>query len=285
MISVPVMRIAQIVLPNASAYERKLQRIDHAILSGRHQVLTVDSTEELDADLAHVYGTDLPAAIFRRFPIPYVAPAAPREARFRFRQPVKPRYVLSPVAPIDPEAYVQHLPEAVEDSYFSTGSDPAGSGQAGLPVLHFVGVFDSARPGVRNMLEQTLARIQRFRTDIEFRVFDTPPTPDDLAGVEAWVDPATRESDFDGYTAEAIAAGKAVVASRTSINSQRLENGRTGFLVPCNDPNEMTHAILTALFKLEVAELKIGAARQTVGKFRPRQRLRILEKIYEAVAS
>ena len=40
------------------------------------------------------------------------------------------------------------------------------------------------------------------------------------------------ENDFDGFVAEAIAAGTAVIASRTAINVQRLEKGRTGVLVP-----------------------------------------------------
>lgn len=273
------MRIAQIVLPNASFYERKSQRIDHAFLSERHEVTVVDPRAFFEADVAHVYGNDLAAPLFRRFPIPYVASAEPHLPRFRFVRPIKPRYVLSPIAPIDPKAYLQNVPEAVEERYFKE------TGQAGVPVLHYVGAFDGQRPGVRSMLELTLARIQRFRTDVTFRVFDSAPTPDDLTGVEAWLDPATLENDYDGFTAEAIAAGKAVVAARTAINAQRLENGRTGFLVPCNDSNEMTHAILAALFKLEVARQKIEAARQTVGKFRPRQRLRVLERIYQAVAS
>ena len=133
------------------------------------------------------------------------------------------------------------------------------------------------------MVDQTLARIARFRDDIHWQLFDRAPTPDDLAGVDAWIDPAVHEDDFDGFVAEAIAAGKAVVASQTAMNSQRLEAGRTGLLVPPNDPNELTHAILSALFKPEVARSKIEAAKQTAGKFRPRQRLRVLERIYETL--
>jgi glycosyltransferase involved in cell wall biosynthesis len=73
------------------------------------------------------------------------------------------------------------------------------------------------------------------------------------------------------------------VASATPINVQRLEKGRTGFLVPPRDPNEMTHAILTALFKPEVARARSDAARQTVGKFRAGQRIRALTRIYEDI--
>jgi glycosyltransferase involved in cell wall biosynthesis len=186
---------------------------------------------------------------------------------------------LSPIAAVDPESQSQLLPEAVEDAYFGGGENPS-------PVARsekIVGVFNAHRPGVRNMIEQTLARLQRTRNDVRFEIFAKPPTPDDLRGVDVWVDPATSDVDFDGYVAEAIAAGKALVASRTPINSLRVEHGRTAFLIPQRDANELTHAILTALFKSEVVRLKIEAARQTAGKFRPRQRLRVLERIYETL--
>ena len=128
-----------------------------------------------------------------------------------------------------------------------------------------------------------MARIHRFRTDVEWRIFEAEPSPKELAGVDAWVDPAVDEQDFDGFTAEALVVGLPVVATRTAINAARLEQGRTGFLVPPRDPNELTHAILSALFKTEVAQGRQSAARQTVSKFRARQRLRVLMRIYETV--
>ena len=69
------MRIAQIVLPGASLYERKSQRLDAAALAGTHEVQLVDAAR-LDGpargfDVAHVYGPRvLPR---RRFGAPYVA--------------------------------------------------------------------------------------------------------------------------------------------------------------------------------------------------------------------
>jgi glycosyltransferase involved in cell wall biosynthesis len=97
-----------------------------------------------------------------------------------------------------------------------------------------------------------------------------------------WVDPALDADDRDGFVAEAQVAGKIVVASRTPINIKRLEKGRTGFLVPAADPNELTHAILAALFKPEVSDSKIEAAKQTISKYHPRQRLRALMLILNA---
>ena len=91
------------------------------------------------------------------------------------------------------------------------------------------------------------------------------------------------ESDFDGFVAEALVAGLPVVASRVKLNALRLEQGRTGFLVPPRDPNELAHAILAALFKPERATSKSNAARQTASKFRAKQRLRVLMHMYETL--
>jgi glycosyltransferase involved in cell wall biosynthesis len=91
------------------------------------------------------------------------------------------------------------------------------------------------------------------------------------------------ENDFDGFVAEAIVAGTAVIASRTAINVQRLEKGRTGVLVPAGDPNEWTHAILAALFKAEFRHSKTVAAQQTASTFRPRHRARALIELYESI--
>ena len=271
------MRIAQIVLPGASEYERKSQRADYAALSERHEVIagSIEAVRDVQADVAHVYATgDLPAAAFVGFPFPYVAPSDVRKSRWSWpslwRHPVSPRRVVSPLAD-DP------LPEVVEEGYFALGATRRTDSQE----RKIVGSF--GRASVRNSVEQTMARIRRFRDDVDWQIFGQPPSPQDLASVDVWVDPAVGENDFDGFTAEALVVGLPVVATRTAINILRLEQGRTGFLVPPRDPNEMTHVILSALFKTEVAENKQFAARQTVSKFRARHRLRILNRLYDIV--
>lgn len=266
------MRIAQIVVPPASEYDRKAQRIDRVALSAAHEVIetTFEAAQAHGFDVAHVYGPDgFAAPPLSRFPIPYLASGNPRRPRFPWPRVARPAGIVSPL---------HNLPEAVEDAWF----EPLASPSAGV-ARRRVGTFGPHRPGVLAMVEQTLGRIERVRDDVEWVLFDRPPSPSDLAGVDAWCDPAVAEDDFDGYVAEATVAGKAVVAARTEINSWRLDKGRSGWLVPVRDPNELTHAILAALFKPEVAELKIEAARQTAGKFRARQRLRALEKMYESL--
>ncbi|HEY0141637.1 MAG TPA: glycosyltransferase [Thermoanaerobaculia bacterium] len=279
------MRIAQLVLPNASEFDRKCQRADLAVLSEKHEVTKIEGltptpaknagknegltptsakNEGVTPQLAHAYGTPQAfAAAFVRFPIPYVASSGMARSRWSFRNPVPPAHILDPL----------EFPEPVEAHYFEA---------AARPVVRERKVVASARRGhLDDFIQRTLVRIHRFRDDVEWHLVDSPPSPETLAGVDLWVDPSLSDGDLDGFVAEAVVVGTKVVAARTAINRVRLEEGRSGFLVPVNDPNEMTHAILAALFKSEVAESRQTAARQTVGKFRPRQRYRALIPLYE----
>jgi len=231
------MKIAQIVAPGASEYERKSQRVDFAALSQAGHQVAVYQSADVAADLAHLYGKA------RRVKIPHVTEAE-----------------------LD-------VPEAVEDHYWTANSQP--------PTANCLGTF--ARRSLKNIIEQTYVRLTRTREDIEWRLFERPPAPEELSGIAVWVDPALSDDDRDGFVAEALVAGNVVVTSRTTPNVRRLEKGRTGFLVPPNDPNELTHAILAALFKSELGQIKVSAAKQTISKFRPRHRLRALTPIYESL--
>ena len=166
---------------------------------------------------------------------------------------------------------VSDLPEAVEESYWdasgAAGFSPPGRRPEGR--RYTIGSFRHF-----STVEQTMARLHRFRDDIDWLLLDEPPKNFD--DFDVWVDPG---EDLDGFVAEALVSGTVVVGARTEINTKRLEKGRTGFLVPPRDANELTHAILAALFKPEVAQQKIDAARQTMSKFHPRQRLRALRQL------
>jgi hypothetical protein len=240
--------VAQILLPSATAYERKCQRVDYAALP---TVEVYDDPRKVqNADVAHVYGAKrLPRRWFRPFRVPYVAS---RE-----------------VDPFD-------VPEAVEEIYFKDSRPGEG---AGAPPR----IASFRRASIAGIVEQTVHRLHRTRDDIEWLLLERPPTPKDFAEIDAWIDPAVHDADFDGFAAEAMVRGVVAIASRTPLNVHRLEKGRTGFLVPSGDANELTHAILAALFKPELAQQKLEAARQTISKFRPRQRLRALTSLYESL--
>lgn len=176
---------------------------------------------------------------------------------------------------------VSDLPEAVAEEYFNGGPRPSAvpDSRGRLSSTHTIGSF--YRRSIVRIVEQAVPRLHRTREDIEWLLLDHVPTPADFVQFDAWIDPAVDEKDFDGFVAEALVCGKVVVAFRTPINTKRLEKGRTGFLVPPGDANELTHAILAALFKPEIAQQKIEAARQTISKFHPRQRLRVLTQLLE----
>src|SRR4051812_24373376 len=160
------MRVAQILVEGASWYERKHHRIDGV------NAVPVD-----DADLVHVYAPDgFPPSTVRELRIPYVSSARPR-------QPLLHR-VSEPARIIT----IENVPEAVEDAWFEKQNDHAEhDAQRRFVVASF------SRSSVINAIQQSFARIHRFRDDIDWQIFDTPPQPGDLTRVDAWVDPATDE--------------------------------------------------------------------------------------------
>lgn len=64
-----------------------------------------------------------------------------------------------------------------------------------------------------------------------------------LAAVDAVIVPSWNEA-FSLVTAEAMAAGRAVVASRAGALEELVEHDRTGLLVPARDPESLATAIV-----------------------------------------
>src|ERR1051326_8048774 len=95
-----------------------------------------------------------------------------------------------------------NLPECVEDHYFL---DPRSSALGTSTIGSF------SRKSVTQLIEQTMARIHRVRDDVTWHVFDHAPSPQEIASVDVWVDPAVQEDDYDGFVAEAMAANVMVV--------------------------------------------------------------------------
>ncbi|HUF17995.1 MAG TPA: hypothetical protein VMS12_08140 [Thermoanaerobaculia bacterium] len=278
------MNVGQILLPGASEYERKCQRIDHEILARQETVhLCSDSPDgasspaaqlrQISADLAHVYGNPSShASLIRGFPVPWVASRAPRVRRFFIGRTDPPPLIAGPLT--EPA-----LPEAVEEQYFSVKE---GREAAGGKARYTIGSYGPSRHGVSSLTQRTIARLERFRQDIDWMMFDAPPSREQLAELDLWVDPASDETDYDGFTAEALVAGMRVVACRTAINRDRLAEG-SGFAVPIEDPNELAHAIVTALFKDEIAGQRLEAAAAQSGRFDPSVRSESLLRLYNQI--
>src|ERR1700741_1893211 len=100
--------IAQLLLPGASEYERKSQRIDFATLSQEHEF-----GEIAKADIVHIYAPpDFDPGIVRDLGLPSVSNARPKNRRFR--KSVQPHSVITPLK----ETTGIFIPEAVDEVYF-----------------------------------------------------------------------------------------------------------------------------------------------------------------------
>jgi hypothetical protein len=277
------MRVAQVLLSRLTLYDQKCQRLDARALASTHDVIQIASVSDFDpipgrgllrtlhaseCDVAHIYGGPLPASMARQIAVPFVA-ATEVAARNRFFGRGR-RAASRTIPPSGPGA----IYEPVDDEFLSPQTRRPPSGD------WIVGSVGPHRTSVRQMLELTLTRIYRFREDVSWHLLDEAPGPADLAAVDIWVDPAADDGDADGFTAEALVAGLPVVASRTALNRFRTDEGRAALLVPPGDPNELTHAILTSLFKPETIAWRLAAAREIQSRFSPARRAETLSAVY-----
>lgn len=246
--------------PLATAYDTKCRRVDAQALP------EVCEDGDPSADLLHIYGPLPPRRVLREIAVPYVSESAPPPSRLPWRMVRPPAAIARP----------EDMPEAVEDAYRDSTVVAYRSGE-----VHRIGSYLGQREGVASMIDQTLARIHRFRQDVEWLRFDAAPSPSDLRSLALWVDPLTRQDDMGGFVAEAIVSGCLTVAGRTSVNERRLDGGKAGFLVPLRDPNELAHAIVNALFREEESRSKRQAMTAAAGRFAPLHRVRALIAVYE----
>jgi hypothetical protein len=281
------MRVVQLLLAEAPAYERKLQPLDRAAVAGVETWIVENDTALLaggnervplpallggrtsrPADLFHVYGPPHLPRAFGNAAAPYVAAGVPRRGILPWRKGRQPAHSGLPFGD-------EPLPEAVDDSWFAAGRETR-SGSHGTYRLGSI-----RRRGTGALKELVEARIARFRSDITWLELDSVD-PAAMAELDLWIDPARSDDDLDGMTAEALVSGIAVVATRTAVNTARLDSGRSGFLVP-PDANEIAHAIVTALFKTEIAEPRLRHAEGRRDRFRAARRGARLRSLYESI--
>ncbi len=280
------MKVVHLLLAGASRFDRTCASIDAAfdpevdsetydLCPGADSKATVLSHGEIverlrshDISLVHMHGsTSPPAKLMTRLTVPWVSD----------RPLPLPRSFFLRIAPPSAVLATREVPEAVEDEWFidaTSRQEPAGVATVGTYVRS-----DQSR----NRVEQAYGRIQRFRDDVTWTFFEEPPAPAELSALDLWVDPATGDDDHDGMVVEAIVCRTLVVASRTAPNTRRLDSGRAGVLTPSGDHNELTHAVLNALFKEEVRAPRLLHAAQIRDRFRPERRRAAVGAIYREI--
>ncbi|MBI2213323.1 MAG: glycosyltransferase [Acidobacteria bacterium] len=279
------MRVARLLLASASPFDTKCFRFDRypssdgterawsltgAPDTGTEMRSEGDLARELrnfTPDILHVYGFGaVPHRLIRAAGSPWLAdrrlsPSRPLLGR---RPPAQARALIDEIAePVGEEYFVPPRPR-------STGANPR------------VGAYiQSARTAsTRDLVD---ARIRRFRDDVRWSLFDTPPSVSQMRELDLWIDLAGDENELDGQLCEALALGLPVVAARTAANRLRTDDGRAAALCPQGDHNELAHAIVTMLFKPERAEPILAAATSRREMFRPERRREALAAAYREV--
>jgi mannosyltransferase len=133
-------------------------------------------------------------------------------------------------------------------------------------------------------------RQEARRLGIEGSVRFTGFIPDEelyglMAASTMLVHPAKSE-DFGIVIAEAQALGKPVVAYRTSGPELILEDGKTGYLVPSGDTDELVSRICKLLAEPERAQQMGQAGRQRVlERFSVQASVGVFQSVYTALAN
>ncbi len=107
-----------------------------------------------------------------------------------------------------------------------------------------------------------------------------------IAAASSFVVHPSHEEGFSNTILEAMAAGKAVVATRAGGNPEAVVDGETGILVPPRDPSSLSAAILSLLRDPECTRA-MGAAgrRRAVERFSVERMTREIESLYESLLS
>jgi glycosyltransferase involved in cell wall biosynthesis len=131
-----------------------------------------------------------------------------------------------------------------------------------IPELEYL-VIGTGEPAYEQELKG-LAATLGVGDRVHFVGFQEDVTPF-LSALSLYVHPARMEG-FGIAVVEALAAGKAVVASRVGGLPEVVEHGRTGLLVTADDPNELSAAVVSLLRdgqrRKEMGERGARAARE-----------------------
>jgi glycosyltransferase involved in cell wall biosynthesis len=144
------------------------------------------------------------------------------------------------------------------------------------------GVFDNElhhlnrlKEIIRSLDLDNLVKIEGFRKDAR----------ELIAAFDVFVLPSILPEPFGLVVAEAMAAGKPVIATRHGGPTEMVVEGETGFLIPPNDPNALASAIQNLLaHPEEAASLGRAGRRRFLEHFEMREYVQRIEKLYDATA-
>jgi phosphatidylinositol alpha-mannosyltransferase len=183
------------------------------------------------------------------------------------------------------------IPNGIELARYGPGIAPLAAYRDGRPTILFVGRFNEPRKGFRFLLRAfVLVReqfpearllvvgrgdIRRYRDfldrrelgGVEFVGFVEPDElPRYYVSCDLFCAPSTRGESFGIVLLEAMASGRAVVASRIPGYAGVIEHGRDGWLVTPQDPVALALALVRLLadreLRAEIAAAGADKARQ-----------------------
>jgi glycosyltransferase involved in cell wall biosynthesis len=143
------------------------------------------------------------------------------------------------------------------------------------------GVFDNERHHldrlneiIRSLDLENMVKIEGFRKDAR----------ELIAAFDVLVLPSIQPEPFGLVVAEAMAAGKPVIATAHGGPTEMVVEGETGFLIPPNDPSALASAIKNLLAHPgEVERLGKAARERFLEHFEMRDYVQRIQRLYDAV--
>lgn len=188
------------------------------------------------------------------------------------------------------EAFGQRVDEVI--LHGAPGRQPADTEPSPVPTVAYAGRL-AREKGVDTLL-RAIAQVRRTCPDVRLLVVGSGPERarldglarelDILSAVEftghlpwdeaqeilarAWVQcvPSSWPEPFGLVTAEAMARGTAVIASRVGAQPELIAHGETGYLVSPGDPEELAEVIRSAVLDPAARRRIARAGREHAGK-------------------